>query len=104
MKRYNVPYTRLRQNEDDAVDDQLQPNAALNATRTPSGETSQNEALADRRVDYVLVYETSRYGNSDDKEDDLKFLRVTYEESLRKEGLFLEDAELIPSQVCVCRV
>ena len=92
-------YARLSQDED-ALEPQLE--LREQSRSEPKGIYFSNGDEPKRRIDYVLVYETTQDDGSDSsKERRLQDLRKTFEDNLRREKLLIEYDELALPQVRV---
>jgi len=96
-------YTRLSQDEDELeLQLELREQATLTTRSEPKGVYFSNGNEPKRRIDYVLVYETTQNDDSDSsKKRSLQGLRKTFEDNLRKEKLLIKYDELSLPQVRV---
>ena len=95
-------YTRLSQDEDELeLQLEVREQSISNAARSePKGIYFSNGAEPKRRIDYVLVYETTEDDDSDNSEQRRRqSLRQAFEDSLRKEKLLMEYDERFLPQV-----
>ena len=92
-------YTRLSQDED-ALEPQLE--LREQSRSEPQGIYFSNDNEPKKRIDYVLVYETTQDDGSESSKDrSLQDLRKTFEDNLRREKLLIEYDEVALPQVRV---
>lgn len=88
----SVPFTRLNEEELFEIDPVQEANTDETRLRAAGGYSNDGEP--DRRIDYVLVYETSQHDETMDEESAADaarraLLRASFERELEKQGLIL---------------